>query len=239
MVTKHELFACEICGERYGSLEAAEACESLGLGELPPIGLIVGDWCGPGPECTAIRSDGTIGCRSHLCGAGFVRVVANIRLSGHWWEADCWWFRADGSDDRNNKGEPGRDGVLVGRSIAAPTIDWRKHWPEAMPCAAFDRAVETCIANGVEPLMVRNGEVVPAVHSGVLAEHTRVAAKADGNGRCVLCKRYGGWSLSVRHWRTSNVRGRSGWICAQCLGVDPLPLPKHLDRGAVLSQAAG
>lgn len=197
-------YECETCGGKYAKRRHALACEALGLVDpatFPPVGLMVGDRCGPGPTCD-------VGCKSHLCGRGFISVVAISRNKSeffvppgrdyrdgyrrgpnwaHGVETEAWWFRGNGCGDDENVPRSGRidcDSVKWGPSqyvyheTGKRDRDWHD-WTEAHPCDAFWRAVKRCREFNIEPLVLRNREVVRVADLGLVEPAEEIAVPAS------------------------------------------------------------
>lgn len=168
-------FECEICGTRSHDVKLIEQCEAKGhpdLSLLPPLGLIVGDSCGPGVENSGNSKSPHCGrdphpCGSHLCGAGFIWVVqwAGVNphdLHGH--DVAFGVFRGNGCGDtfKFRNASSGYDAHVMGVSKYDPEQVFHRwqDWPEAQPCPAFWRAVKAVREAGWVARVVRNGELV-------------------------------------------------------------------------------
>ena len=173
-------YECGICGERDENKDRIERCEAKGHPDLslcPPLGLIVGDNCGPGmkpsgdarsPWCSGPAWNDDRACLSHLCGAGFIWVVQWSGVSHfdrHEFGVGFGVFRGNGAGDTfdfSGKATNGYDPHKMGPSKHYPEQGFRRwqEWPEAQPCPAFWRAVRAVREAGWVARVVRNGEVV-------------------------------------------------------------------------------
>lgn len=172
-------YECEICHEKDESKSVIERCEAKGRPDLslcPPLGLLVGDACGPGvkpsgnsksPRCGGPPWNEGRPCGSHLCGAGFIWVVQWAGVSHHdrhEYGIGFGNFRGNGCGDtfdfKGAKG--GYDTHKMGLSKYYPEQGFRRwqDWPEAHPCPAFWRAVRAVREAGWVARVVRNGELV-------------------------------------------------------------------------------
>jgi hypothetical protein len=172
-------YRCEICGEESDDREEIERCEAIGKPDparFPPIGLLVGDACGPGtgpsrdprsPRCAGPEWNKGKPCGSHLCGGGFIWVVENCYADGHRHGVGFGNFRGNGAGDtfdfsseRKYRGYDTHRMGLCQYGEWKGFRDWRE-WPEAQPCPAFWRAVKALREAKIQPMVVRNGEAVP------------------------------------------------------------------------------
>jgi hypothetical protein len=170
------IYQCEICGEKSEDKAYVVGCESKGPPDLslcPPIGLLVGDGCGPGlkpskspksPRCGS--ADGP--CGSYLCGAGFIWVVQSTGVrdhNAHEHHVGFGNFRGNGCGDSFDfqKFKGGYDTFKMGRSRYYPEQGFRRwqDWPEAQECPAFYRAVSALREAGIQPTVIRNGKAEP------------------------------------------------------------------------------
>jgi hypothetical protein len=141
------LYVCELCGNRSVDRGSIESCEREGRPsheQLPPIGLIYGYFDGDDPRSRYF---------------GFAWVVDYMWPEGHSVVVSGAVFRANGKgDDELNLLAGSRSGY----SLRKGEIPWRE-WPSAPPPGeVLERAVAACRKAGVEPLVLRRGEAVPA-----------------------------------------------------------------------------
>ena len=176
------LYQCETCREKYETAEAALACEAAlrPAKELePPVGLLFGSTCGPGPRCKSARK-GKDEC-DHLCSRGFIYLVQCVKpmqMDPHRSEVKLGIFRnplvckTTDSDtyELGEKAERGYDNWSGGTYFPFGVSKYDEErgfarwesWPEAGDCEALDRAVKACRAAGVKPYLLRGGKAIPA-----------------------------------------------------------------------------
>lgn len=134
-------WVCPICMTVYGDKDSAEECLSRGyddMEDLPPRGLILSTTYHERPD-------------QHFVGV----CTGEVKHWKHYTTINWWWFRGNGMGDDYPKEKMGRDDVLRG-SIRA----WRRYRNTVTDCPAFERAVRACLAEGVTPLVLVEGEAV-------------------------------------------------------------------------------
>ena len=137
MPTESHFFQCDICRDKFDTLEEAQECEDQGLMEIPEPGIIFGD-----NRRDSFYKD--------------VLFVTTDQMDKSWQDRhimeDGWWaFRDNGAGD--NTGE-----TLCGSGLFEGWCENHFHAGRNMP--AFRRAVEYLKSRGITPqVMTENGPV--------------------------------------------------------------------------------
>lgn len=127
-------YECEICERVYDKEKDAIECESQGVQELLPVGLIYGNAKGFYKDIT-------------LC-------IAKSERNGHYLDNSLWACRDNGAGD--NLGEE-----LCGDSFGYSTQNEVRESPNrAHP--TFRRMIKYLKKNKIKPLMVQRGKLVTA-----------------------------------------------------------------------------
>lgn len=127
-------YECEICGETSGEMKYIIQCESRGIPELPPIGLIYGSAKGFYKDIT-------------FC-------IAKTEVAGHYVINALWACRDNGAGDNLGK-------ELCGDTSGYGN-NWRKREPPSKSHPTFQRMLKYLKKAKVKPLMLQRGKVVTA-----------------------------------------------------------------------------
>ena len=138
------LYQCEVCRRTFDTPEAARECEARVVPEPPPVGLIVTtkylDRAGDTPFAGL-----------------FVGVEQQSRSYTPEW---LWiWHRGNGAGDDT---KPRSDVLQTPDNFrTGPQRTWRDWESTDVTAPAAQRAAGTARSKGLEPLVLRGGQVVP------------------------------------------------------------------------------
>jgi len=158
-------WTCDICGCRFDRPEKAEACEARGSGvhpeNIPPRGLVISENSSRGVALSESSRGFIEGGNHHgpLRGDRFCGVATGkVGGFGHFRAARWHWFRGNGLGDdpwfyADKPSEEGGRFDVIGSS-------WRGQGDTYLEAPAVKRAIQACREHGVDPLILRGGEIV-------------------------------------------------------------------------------